>query len=138
MPVCNQHPILAGINDDPDTLATLYRELSAAGVVPYYMFIVRPTRGNQMFQVPIVRAYEVLGKAKHRLCGLGKRVRLAMSHSTGKIAVLAVDDNFIYVKYHRARDARDEGRLMIFHRDDEALWLEDLTPVELTAGPTTN
>ncbi|MBN1172331.1 MAG: hypothetical protein JXA67_09165, partial [Micromonosporaceae bacterium] len=34
----NQTPILRGVNDDADTLITLLRELSDAGVTPYYLF----------------------------------------------------------------------------------------------------
>lgn len=132
--VCNQNPILAGINDDPDTLIEHYRALTSMGVVTYYLFIVRPTAGNDSFQVPIARAYEVLAEARRHLSGLEKRVRLVMSHASGKIEILAVDDDYIYMKYHRARNPEDENRVMIFYRDDDALWLEDLVPVRFAAG----
>lgn len=134
IPVLNQHPILANINDDPDILVELYRELTAVGVATYYMFMVRPTLGNQAFQVPITRAYDVLDRAKRRLSGIEKRLRLVMSHSTGKISVVAVDDSFIYLKYHRARESENEGQLTVFHRDDKACWLDDLVPVDIVAS----
>jgi KamA family protein len=131
IPVLNQHPILAGVNDDSDVLVELYRELTSAGVATYYMFLVRPTVGNQMFQVPITRAYHLLDQAKHRLSGIDKRLRLVMSHSSGKIAVVAVDDELIYLKYHRSRNPDNEGKLLMFHRDDDARWLDDLVPAEI-------
>jgi len=42
--------------------------------------------------------------------------------------VVAVDDEFIFLKYHRARAAANEGQLALFHRDDQACWLDDLAP----------
>lgn len=133
IPVLNQHPILAGINDDPEVLTELYRDLTSAGVATYYLFLVRPTLGNQAFQVPITRAYQVLDQAKHRLSGIDKRLRLVMSHSTGKIAIVAVDDDFIYLKYHRSRNPSNEGKLLIYHRDDNACWLDDLVPADIAS-----
>jgi len=135
IPVLNQHPILAGINDDPDTLIELYRELTAAGVATYYLFLVRPTIGNHVFEVPIVRAYQVLEEAKRRLSGIDKRLRLVMSHASGKIHVVGVDTEYIYLKYHRARDPEDEGRILICYRNDDAYWLDDLQPVHSSEHP---
>ena len=45
--VVSQTPILNGINNDPETLTTLFRKLSFAGISPYYVFQCRPTTGNQ-------------------------------------------------------------------------------------------
>jgi KamA family protein len=131
LPVLNQHPILAGVNDDPDVLTRLYRELTSAGVANYYLFLVRPTAGNESFQVPITRAYEIYQQALSRLCGIGKRIRLVMSHATGKIQILRVDDDYIYTQYHRARNRDDEARMVIYRRDDNACWLDELQEVEL-------
>jgi hypothetical protein len=54
-----------------------------------------------------------------------------MSHASGKIAVVAIDDELIYLKYHRSRNPENEGKLMIFHRDDDACWLDDLVPADI-------
>ena len=53
-----------------------------------------------------------------------------MSHKTGKIQILAVDHRRIYARYHRAKDPAREGRFMVFRRNDEAYWLDDLVPVD--------
>jgi KamA family protein len=127
----NQHPILAGVNDDVDVLVELYRDLTRIGVATYYVFVTRPTLGNHSFQVPITQAYFIVDEAKKRLSGIDKRLRLVMSHASGKVSVVAVDDELIYLKYHRARHAGSEGKLMAFHRDDEACWLDDLEPAQL-------
>lgn len=128
----NQCPILRGINDDPDILSELYKSLSSIGVAPYYLFQGRPTKGNAMFRVPIVRGYKILTEAVNDLSGLAKRVRFVMSHATGKIEVLGVDNSHIYMKYHRPKYSRDKGRFMIFNRDDKAYWLDQLIPSDST------
>jgi len=127
----NQHPILAGVNDDVDVLVELYRDLTRIGVASYYVFITRPTIGNHIFQVPITRAYFLVDEAKKRLSGIDKRLRLVMSHASGKVSVVAVDDELIYLKYHRARNPDHDGQLVVYHRDDEACWLDDLVPAQL-------
>ena len=52
-----------------------------------------------------------------------------MSDESGKVEVCGVDDERIYTRYHRAKDPSNEDRFMIFHRDDEAFWLDQLEPV---------
>ncbi len=133
---CNQCPVLRGINDDSEVLAELFRKLSFIGCPPYYLFQGRPTAGNEPFAVPIIRGYELFEEAKRHVSGLAKRLRFVMSHETGKIEIVGVDSLFMYLCYHRAKDPANEGRFMIFHRDDNAVWLDDLRPVlpERVAG----
>jgi lysine 2,3-aminomutase len=131
----NQTPILRGINADPDVLATLSQRLSWIGVLPYYFFQCRPTQGNGAFEVPLVQTYEIFAEAKSRISGLAKTARLVMSHTLGKIEMVGLTDHHIYMRFHRARRAEDEGRFMIFQRDDDAYWLEDLVPVDDDSAP---
>jgi KamA family protein len=126
----NQHPLLRGINDDPDVLAEMYRKLSFIGVPPYYLFQGRPTAGNEPYEVPIVEGYQIFEAAKKRISGLAKRARFVMSHESGKIEIVGVDEQRIYLRYHRAKDPADEGRFMVYHRNDTAYWLDQLEPVE--------
>jgi len=53
-----------------------------------------------------------------------------MSHETGKIEIVAVDDAKIYLRYHRAKDESDRGRFMVYKRNDEAVWMDDLEPAD--------
>jgi lysine 2,3-aminomutase len=128
--VVNQCPLLAGINDDAETLRTLFRELSFAGAPQYYLFQGRPTAGNLPYRVPIVRGWELFQEAMRGVSGLAKRARFAMSHESGKVEVLAVTRSEILVRYHRAKDPADRGRIVAYRRDDDAAWLDELTPVE--------
>ncbi len=132
----NQCPLIRGVNDDADVLAELFRKLSGAGCPQYYLFQGRPTAGNEPYELPIVAGYDLFEAAKRQVSGLAKRVRFAMSHETGKIEIVGVDEDFIYLRYHRAKNPANEGRFMVFHRNDSAYWLEQLDPVEnLTAEP---
>jgi L-lysine 2,3-aminomutase len=87
------------------------------------------------FVVPLVEGYEALEAAKCEVSGLAKRARLVMSHSRGKIEIAAVTESHIYAKIHRARSPEDEGLFMVFHRDNEAYWLDDLIPAEEPREP---
>ena len=131
----NQCPLIRGVNDDPVVLSTLFRELSWIGCPPYYVFQCRPTAGNEPYAVPIVRGWEIFREALRHGSGLARRARYVMSHASGKIEILAVDDEHIYARYHRAKDAANRGSFMVFKRNDEAYWLEDLQPIVATDLP---
>lgn len=126
----NQCPISRGISDNPAVMARLWNELSYMGIPQYYIFQNRPTAGNKPFHIPIVEAYFRIEDAKMRCSGLAKRVKFVMSHSTGKIEILGVDGNYIYMKYHRAKYYRDEQRLFVCFRDDDAYWLDQLELID--------
>lgn len=135
--VCvNQCPLIKGVNDDPDVLSEMYRKLSWIGCQPYYLFQGRPTAGNEPFEVPLVRGWRIFQEALSRVSGLAGRVRFAMSHETGKVEIVGVDERHIYARYHRAKSAADHGRFMVFRRDDSAYWLDQLEPIELSALPS--
>ena len=125
----NQCPLIKGINDDPATLAELYATLSYIGCPPYYLFQGRPTAGNEPYEVPITRGWEVFQEALKHGSGLARRTRYCMSHETGKVEILAVDDERIYLRYHQAKDPADLGRFFLRRRNDEAYWLDQLEPV---------
>ncbi len=123
--VVNQTPVLKGINDDPDVLAELLDKLSWAGVTPYYFFVNRPVAGNRDFVLTLEKVYQIVEKAKARTSGLGKRVRLVMSHTSGKIEILAAENGKAYLKYHQSRD-NEYGKLMILDCPQNASWFDDL------------
>jgi lysine 2,3-aminomutase len=123
--VVNQTPVLRGINDDPAVLSELLDKLSWAGVTPYYFFVNRPVAGNRDFVLTLEEVYSIVEKAKARTSGLGKRVRLSMSHTSGKIEILAIDDGKAYLKYHQSRD-NEYGKFMVLDCPKEAAWFDDL------------
>ncbi len=126
----NQTSLLAGINDDPEILGELFTRLSWIGSPPYYMFQCRPTQGNAIFRVPLVKGHRIFQQALAKASDLGRRARYVMSHHSGKIEILGVDERCIYFRYHRAANHEDEGCFMIYRRDDRACWFDDLKPAE--------
>lgn len=130
----NQTPLIRGVNDNPATLAELFDRLSFIGTPPYYVFQCRPTLGNQTYAVPLEAAFEIFLEAQRRAAsGLAKRARFAMSHETGKLEVLALHGGHIYLRYHRAANVEDQGRLLVFNRNPNAYWFDDYLPAPAAA-----
>ncbi|MCY4077548.1 MAG: radical SAM protein [Acidobacteria bacterium] len=126
----NQCPLIRGVNDDAATLAEMYSRLSYIGCPPYYLFQGRPTAGNEPYEVPIVRGWQIFQEALRRGSGLARRAKYCMSHASGKVEIVGVDNERIYLRYHQAKDPADLGRFFVRSRDDRASWLDDLIPVE--------
>ena len=126
----NQCPLIKGVNDDPYVLAELYSTLSYIGCPPYYLFQGRPTAGNEPYEVPIVEGWQIFQRALRQGSGLARRARFCMSHDTGKIEILGIDRDRIYLRYHQAKDLDDLGRFLVRRRDDQAYWLDQLQPLE--------
>jgi KamA family protein len=124
----NQCPVTRGVNDDAGVLADLLQMATDAGCPQYYLFQCRPTVGNAGFSVPITRAFVLVSEARSRVSGLSRRARFCMSHASGKIEVVGLDEQHIYARYHRAKSPADDGRMLVFKRDDEAMWFDQLVP----------
>lgn len=127
----NQCPLIAGVNDCSESLHQLYEQLSFIGCPPYYLFQGRPTKGNEPYEVPLVRGWQIHNKAISLGSGLARRSRFVMSHETGKIQMVGLDESHIYLRYHEAKDPNQIGKFMVFQRDDKASWFDDLVPVNL-------
>jgi EF-P beta-lysylation protein EpmB len=65
----NQSVLLAGVNDDVDTLANLSERLFAAGALPYYLHLLDRVRGAAHFEVAEERALPLLAALATRLPG---------------------------------------------------------------------
>lgn len=125
MIVVNQSPIIRGINDSAKVVSELFNRLSFNGVISYYLFICRPTAGNEPYVVPVEESLEIVETARFKLAGLAKQARLCMSHKTGKVEVMGKVGDQIVLRYHRAYATEDCGRIMIFKSNPAACWLDD-------------
>ena len=125
--VNNQTVLLKGVNDNPDILAELQNKLTGIGVNPYYIFQCRPVkRVKRQFQIPLYRGYEIVENAKKKLNGHSKRFKYVMSHRTGKIEIVGIIGNDIYLKYHQAKDPKNIGKFFKRKLNKTAGWLDDL------------
>jgi len=125
--VNNQTVLLRGVNDTPEVLADLQRNLVRIGVNPYYVFQCRPVkRVKNHFQVPLAEGYRIVSKARGMLDGLSKRFRYAMSHERGKIEILGILGDEIFFKHQQARDPSDASRFFKRRLNETAGWLDEL------------
>ncbi len=69
-PVMNQSVLLAGINDDAETLERLCRGLVRARVRPYYLLQADPVRGTGHLRTPLARGLEIMARLQGRLSGI--------------------------------------------------------------------
>lgn len=123
--ICNQTPLIRGVNDDPDTLVELFEKLSFIGVAPYYLFQVRPTVGNRPYVVPIEEGIGIVELTNGRCSGLANRIRYTMSHAGGKIEMVGMTEKEVFFRFHRAADPAERGRFLAFPRNSEAFWFDD-------------
>ncbi len=65
----NQSVLLAGVNDDEDTLAELSAGLFDAGVLPYYLHLLDRVAGTAHFDIPAQRAAALHAGLLQRLPG---------------------------------------------------------------------
>ncbi len=65
----NQSVLLKKVNDDAQVLATLSERLFAAGILPYYLFLLDKVNGAGHFEVPEARAKALIKAVAARLPG---------------------------------------------------------------------
>lgn len=85
----NQSVLLAGVNDDLETLCELQeRGFAAAGILPYYLHLLDRVRGAAHFEVDEVRARELHAGLRSRLPGyLVPRLVREISGACSKVPV---------------------------------------------------
>jgi len=126
--VNNQTVLLKGVNDTPETLANLQKNLVRIGVNPYYVFQCRPVkRVKNHFQVPLAEGYRIVDEARGMLDGVSKRFRYAMSHEKGKIEILGTIGDEMFFKHQQAKDPEDASRFFKRKLDETAGWLDELS-----------
>ncbi|MEJ2402506.1 MAG: hypothetical protein P8Y52_14130 [Xanthomonadales bacterium] len=130
----NQAPIIKDINNDPDILRILQREMKRNGVENHYFFCGRDIVGHKNFNVPIEEAWHCLNESQKGLSGVEAHARLSITHYKGKTEVAAVtseplpgaphtENGFVVFKLLRsAASAPDRGKVCIVGRNPEAIW----------------
>lgn len=123
--VKNQTVLLKGINDSSEIITDLLSQLTASGVIPYYIFQCRPVRGVlNHFQVPLKRGYQIVEQAKAKLNGQGKSIRYVLSDPTGKIEIIGtVSENAMIFKYHQAKEGKNSNRIFTKKITPEQCWI---------------
>lgn len=71
IPVNNQTVLLKGVNDDPETMLRLMRELLRIKVRPVYLFHCDPVKGVIHFRTSIKKGLEIMEYLRGRIAGMG-------------------------------------------------------------------
>jgi len=129
----SQGPLLAHINDDPDTWARLWKTQVQLGIIPYYMFVERDTGARRYFEVPLVRAWDIYRGAMKQLSGLGRTARgPSMSADPGKVEVQGVaeinGEKVFVLRLIQARNPDWVQKPFFAKYDEKATWLNHLKP----------
>ncbi len=69
-PLMNQTVLLAGVNDDAETLAALFRGLVRERVRPYYLLQADPVRGSGHLRTPLATGIALMEALQGRLSGI--------------------------------------------------------------------
>ncbi len=124
----NQTVLLKGVNDNPEVLGMLLKNLTKIGIVPYYIFQCRPVSGvKNQFQVPLLKGYEIVEKAKNIQNGNGKCMRFAMSNTKGKVEIIGkgLKQNEMIFKFHQAKNPENQGRIFSRILSENDCWVDD-------------
>jgi lysine 2,3-aminomutase len=70
IPMLSQSVLLAGVNDNIETLAALMRAFAEARIKPYYLHHLDPAPGTAHFRVPVAKGQELMRQLRGRLSGL--------------------------------------------------------------------
>jgi len=74
IPLISQTVLLAGVNDDVDTLTELFTSLVRSRVKPYYLFQGDLAPGTAHFRVNLARSLEIVAELRGRISGLAMPV----------------------------------------------------------------
>ncbi|MFV2015135.1 MAG: KamA family radical SAM protein, partial [Candidatus Heimdallarchaeota archaeon] len=128
-----QSPVLRHINDHADTWATMWKQQTNMGMVPYYFFVVRDTGAQHYFSVPLVRGWEIFRQAYQQVSGISRTVRgPSMSCTPGKIEILGVTEIYgekvITLQFIQGRNPDWVRKPFFAKYDPQAIWIDDLVP----------
>lgn len=128
-----QSPLIRGINDTPDAWSSLWEEEVRLGVIPYYMFVERPTGAFNHFEVPLAKCLNIFQTAYRQVSGLARTVRgPSMSASPGKVVidgVTTINNEKVFVcSMIQAREPEWARQPFFAKYDEKAVWLDDLKP----------
>jgi KamA family protein len=132
--LANQTPLLRSVNADAAVLAELCRALADSGVPPYYVFQCRPVHGNGPFLLTVQEGLDIVEAARASLNGLARRFRYVASHASGKIEIVGRLGDRLVFRYHEARSAEDEGRMLSWPAAVPIQWLDDVVAASTRAG----
>lgn len=88
IPVYSQTVLLKSVNDNPDTLETLFNLLAEHQIIPHYLFHIDPVSGVSHFATGLKRGHEIVAELHRRLSSIAMPVfAIDLPHGKGKINI---------------------------------------------------
>jgi len=127
IPMLNQTVLLAGVNDNQETLVELFNLLVQNSITPYYLFQCRPVKGVKgNFAIPLLNAVELVDRTRANLSGVAKRFKFIMSHYVGKIEIIGkLNYNQLLLKQHQTKDKERVNKIYLVSVGQNDTWLDD-------------
>jgi lysine 2,3-aminomutase len=72
IPLLSQSTLLRGVNDNAETLESLFRALTTIRIKPYYLHHPDRARGTSHFRLPLAEGREIVNKLQGRLSGIAR------------------------------------------------------------------
>lgn len=104
IPLGSQTVLLKGVNDNPDTIKSLYRKLLSIRVRPYYLYQCDPIIGSKHFRTSIKTGLDIIRGLRGHTSGYAvPHYVIDAPGGGGKIPILpdyyqGEDDEYIYLK----------------------------------------
>ncbi len=117
MPISNHCVLLKGVNDSPEIMRQLVRELLRIKVRPYYMFHCDPVTGAGHFRTSVWKGLEIIESLRGHVSGLGVPTYVVDGlHGAGKIPLMpnyliSASDNAVVLRNY-------EGMIFRYQPED--------------------
>jgi KamA family protein len=131
--VRTQSPLLRHVNDSPDVWAELWRQQTALGCVPYYMFMARDTGAQRYFSITLDEAWRIYQRAYQSVSGICRTAEgPVMSALPGKIQVMGTTtiagEKVFVLRMVQGRNPDWVNRPFFAAYDEKAVWFNQLKP----------
>jgi lysine 2,3-aminomutase len=117
MPISNHCVLLKGVNDNPEIMRNLVRQLLRIKVRPYYMFHCDPVTGAGHFRTSVWKGLEIIESLRGHVSGLGVPTYVVDGlHGAGKIPLMpnyliSASDNAVVLRNY-------EGMIFRYQPED--------------------
>jgi lysine 2,3-aminomutase len=117
MPISNHCVLLKGVNDNPEIMRNLVRQLLRIKVRPYYMFHCDPVTGAGHFRTSVWKGVEIIESLRGHVSGLGVPTYVVDGlHGAGKIPLMpnyliSASDNAVVLRNY-------EGMIFRYQPED--------------------
>jgi lysine 2,3-aminomutase len=116
IPLNNQSVLLAGVNDNVETMRELVHNLMRMRVRPYYLFQCDPVRGTEHLRTSVAKGIEIVGGLRGYTSGLGVPAYVIDAPGGGGKVPVGPD----YLLYYNEKEGRAvlrnfHGKVIEYH-----------------------